>query len=138
MGCRGNIVSIDNNSPIYFYTHWEGDQVYKILHKALQKSNKCNRLSDEPYTNRIIFCSLVGDKEDWDETTGYGISTYITDNEYPLIVVNFDKKLVYIKKEGTDMFTEENSLITPISISEFANLTDEQLDKILEPVYEEW
>jgi hypothetical protein len=71
MGDRGNIVIEQDNEPVlYFYTHWSGSDLPVIVANALDRGR--NRWGDEPYLNRILFCSLVGE-ENWDDETGFGI-----------------------------------------------------------------
>ena len=80
---------------IYFYTHWDGSELFTILKDALELGK--TRWDDELYLARIIFCELV--KKD-DGITGYGISTRVCDNEHPIFVVNSDKQMVSV--EGTN------------------------------------
>lgn len=83
MGDRGNIgiYQEDDAVTIYFYTHWKGYAVADILAEALEKRE---RWDDDAYLARIIFDTLTaGDTG----TTGYGISTSISDNSYPIPVV---------------------------------------------------
>jgi len=95
MGDRGNIkvVSKDNPNGIYFYTHWRGSELPEILRHALIRGHE--RWTDEAYLNRIIFCAIVQGYEM--ETTGFGISTYICDNEHPIITVDHDAQTVSLE-----------------------------------------
>lgn len=79
MGDRGNIaVKQRDGATIYFYTHWKGFAVTDALTDALAKRE---RWDDDAYLARIIFDALTdGDRG----TTGFGISTDISDNSYPI------------------------------------------------------
>jgi hypothetical protein len=55
------------------------------------------RWSDPTYLARIIFCELITGQED--EPTGFGISTSIGDNEYPITVVDCSAQRVYVVEE---------------------------------------
>jgi hypothetical protein len=99
MGCRGNIFVKDSTNKIstgvYLYTHWRGDQVRQILKDALKQNP--DRWDDEPYLTRIIFSQMI--KDDVESTTGYGISTYETDNENPIPHVDCGLQKVKIGDE---------------------------------------
>ena len=85
MGDRGNIViKASMGGKLYFYTHWGGSKLPQVLQEALKRGR--DRWGDEPYLARIIFCEMVRGSEM--ETTGFGISTYETDNEHPLLIVD--------------------------------------------------
>jgi len=95
MGSRGNIViKEEGRTPIYFYTHWEGYRVKEILRDALVLGR--SRWGDEPYLARIIFCEMVRDQKD--ELTGFGISTYEGDNdaENPIVYVDVSNNKVTV------------------------------------------
>jgi hypothetical protein len=133
MGDRGNIVMVQHphkgpKSFIYFYGHWSGHGMPLTLRKALKRGE--GRWDDESYLGRIIFCELIGNAENLKETTGFGISAYITDNDYPLLIVDSEAQTVsashpdrpaepyktvsfaeYVKLYGKalEMFRRENS-----------------------------
>ena len=103
MGDRGNICMEEaEGKKIYFYTHWDGSELFTILKNALIKGKL--RWDDEPYLARIIFCELV--KKD-DGITGYGISTGVCDNEHPIFVVNSDKQVVSIEETNKNWTFED-------------------------------
>lgn len=101
MGDRGNIaIKEDSESPaIYLYTHWSGSEVQETLRNALAKRL---RWTDGPYLTRIIFDELTGGEVG---ETGYGISTYICDNEHAIPVVNVAEQTVTIESR-TQSFDE--------------------------------
>jgi hypothetical protein len=99
MGDRGNIV-IKQRKPkdsfLYFYTHWSGSDIAFTVQNALKRGKE--RWDDEQYFARIVFCELV--KDDVLGTDGYGISTYMGDNEQDFIVLDVEKQTVSRVKEG--------------------------------------
>lgn len=91
MGDRGNIVMRQKDgNQIFFYTHYDGSDLPRILQDALIRGE--DRWDDEPYLGRIIFCELV--KDDVLNNLGYGISTYETDNEHPVLYVSSESMTV--------------------------------------------
>lgn len=88
MGSRGHIGIVHSNSqtPIYFYTHWEGHNIRTILADGLVRAKDEGRLTDETYATRIIFDVLTGCTGD---STGYGIhiGEPAGDNEYDIPTV---------------------------------------------------
>lgn len=87
MGDRANIYIIDSakaDRGIYLYTHWNGYEWPEELRKALEKARP--RWGDVSYCTRILVSNLYSDIHD--QEIGGGISTFITDNSYPVIVVD--------------------------------------------------
>lgn len=90
MGDRVNIAFEQaNGKRIFFYGHWSGDPAPKLVQQGLAKGR--DRWTDEAYLARIVFQTFLGGDTG---TTGFGISTSIGDNEYPLIVVDARKQQV--------------------------------------------
>ena len=103
MGDRANIVMKQNHSnsntgEIYFYTHCDGYQLPKILQDALKRGRR--RWDDESYLARIIFSEMI--QGNLEGENGYGISAYLTDNEYDLLVVDAETQTVTIRKESAE------------------------------------
>ena len=97
MGDRGNLIlHYEEGNKIYFYTHWSGSALPKILKKALKRGK--DRWNDEPYLSRILFCEMV--KDDISGNTGFGISPYQGDGG-----VDLEKQTVTYKEE-TKTFEE--------------------------------
>lgn len=97
MGDRGNIVvrsSQDNRDDVWFYGHWSGYKIENTVQKALAKKW---RWGDTSYLARIVFDQFTAGKHG--EETGFGISTCLQDNEYPVIVVDDDKQRVFLIEE---------------------------------------
>lgn len=88
MGDRANIVMHSEEGRVYFYTHWSGTELPSILSTALSRGKE--RWDDPAYLGRIIFCQMIG--KGCNELTGFGISSFLTDNEYPLIIVDVEKQ----------------------------------------------
>lgn len=96
MGDRANIHIVEEEGGnLYFYTHWSGYELPSILANALERGR--DRWSDESYLSRIIFCEMV--KDEIEENTGYGLSTYRGDYEYSDLVVNM-KDLTVTNRDG--------------------------------------
>lgn len=102
MGDRGNIVIVQQKRDgqekadrVWLYTHWAGSELPKILHTALNRGK--DRWNDETYLARIIFNEMTKGAEM--DTTGYGISTTISDNEHDIIVVDAEQGKVWLESE---------------------------------------
>jgi hypothetical protein len=95
MGDRANIaIQQHDESFVYLYGHWSGSEMPLVLQRALQKHW---RWDDPAYLTRVIFCELV--KGDEGGGTGFGISTGICDNEYPILAVYPENQTVALCKE---------------------------------------
>ncbi len=95
MGDRANVAIKDRDARVYLYTHWSGSDAPEIVRAALTRGE--DRWSDAPYLARVVFCEMVKGSEGG--TTGFGISTKIGDNEYPIIVVDCDTQEIYAEAE---------------------------------------
>ncbi len=85
MGDRSNIIvrtGANPSSDVYLYGHWMGDSALTHLAHGLRSG----RVGDPAYLTRIIFSSMI--KDSVDAETGFGISTEVQDNEYPLVFVD--------------------------------------------------
>ena len=82
----------------------------------MQDLKRNQRWDDEPYLTRIIFSEMI--KDNIEDETGYGISTYICDNSYPILVVDTEKQEVSIQHESRT-----------VSFKNFCELNEEQLLK---------
>lgn len=108
MGDRGNIVMKQRkpkDSFLYFYTHYSGSDIASITQNALKRGK--DHWSDEQYLARIVFCELV--KDDIEGTHGFGISTYMGDNEHDFIVLDAEKQTVSCVREGDPAATPKKS-----------------------------
>ena len=103
MGDRANIVikqhiAHDEVGEIFFYTHWDGCRTPITLQDALKRGR--SRWDDESYLARIIFSEMI--QGNLKGESGYGISAYLTDNEYDLLVVDAEMQTVTIRKESAE------------------------------------
>lgn len=96
MGDRGNIkfTSGENHAPIYLYAHWHGYKLPIMLRDALDAGR--GRWGDDSYITRICVSRMVGAAGDHDSETGWGLSTYETDNEYPITECDVEGSTVTI------------------------------------------
>lgn len=87
MGDRSNIkVRYRDGRSVYFYGHWMGEDNIKIVQEALDENR---RVEDEAYFARILFSKMI--EHDVQGETGFGISPYVVDNQYPVVVVDYHK-----------------------------------------------
>jgi hypothetical protein len=98
MGDRGNVVIYQDKAmpcPIVFYSHWGGTWLENDVREAIKSAP--GRWTDPSYLARIIFekitefdCSEFPVKGfgTIDSMLGFGISTWIGDNEHDLVVVD--------------------------------------------------
>ena len=118
MGARANIrvkQSTTKPSYVYLYSHWKGESLTIDLKQALARKQ---RWDDESYLARIIFCQMVKGYEA--EETGFGISTEITDNNFPVITVDPSKATVTI--EGHK----------PIPFQDYIAMPDDDLQRLMD------
>jgi len=91
MGDRTNTVfRMADGSDVVLYQHWGGDGMLDSLAGALAVARP--RWSDEAYATRIMISHLIG--SDWSQELGYGIATYIMDNEHSVPVIQFHDQTV--------------------------------------------
>ena len=98
VGDRGNIVVRQDSTSaddVWFYTHWSGFKIGEVVREALAKNW---RWEDASYLARIIFDTLTSVRQHGTET-GFGISTRLQDNEYPIVVVDVPRQKVWTIEE---------------------------------------
>lgn len=109
MGDRANIyvvdrarVAYDDNETtgIYLYTHWAGSEWPEMLRTALALPTARRRWNDGSYLLRIVADSMF--KNLRDEETGGGISTYPTDNEHLITILDIERQMVAWAPEGSE------------------------------------
>jgi hypothetical protein len=104
MGDRGNIVlDYGNKQRIFFYTHWYGSEIRTILKDAIIRGR--DRTGDASYLARIIFSELI--KNNLMDTTGFGISPNMGDNEHSLLVVDLSSNKVWLEDEKFNKISNE-------------------------------
>jgi hypothetical protein len=118
MGDRSNIVVQEHNgNRIWLYGHWMGSDSINVTRDVL---NKQDRWNDSQYFARMLFSEMV--KGSLDETTGYGISTYMCDNEYPIIVLDFGSQTAWLEDtDWNDLNRNIKTLTEPIPFKQFLN-----------------
>lgn len=90
MGDRANAVILDGDKAVFLYTHWRGTELPETVRLGLITG--ADRWDDSPYLARIIFEQMIAGCKH--KTTGFGISARLLDNEYDLLVLDVDNKLV--------------------------------------------
>lgn len=100
MGDRANIYLVDSDpsNGIYLYTHWDGYEWPEMLRQALEMAR--GRWGDQPYSARIIIREMFAT---YDGDTGGGISTFLSDNQHSVTVVDLTEQTVSFAKEGEEI-----------------------------------
>ena len=97
MGDRNNIkITYRTGDSIYLYGHWIGDEIRKIVANAVETSD---RVTDESYFARVLFCAMVAESDDLRGETGYGIAPYQVDQDA-------NNKMVHIDYTKSDASTK--------------------------------
>lgn len=114
MGDRVNIVVEGyENSRIYLYAHWDGENVLRSALKGL----KSGRVTDSQYLPRIIFQDMLkGDNSE----TGYGISAVIGDNQHPILVIDAESMNPSVRFEND----KREDLTRRVPYQEFIELAE--------------
>lgn len=89
MGDRANVriqTGQNREQAVFLYTHWGGESLPQTVQAALKAAK--SRWGDAPYSARILFSQIVGDR--WTEETGFGLYHGMCDNEVgrPVLEVN--------------------------------------------------
>ena len=97
MGDRGNIkIKEATGNSIYLYGHWMGYEMPRSLQQALRFGE--GRWNDESYLTRCIITEICKAERG---NTGFGVSTYPTDNEYDILEVDSEtQKVRLLDKTG--------------------------------------
>lgn len=120
MGDRVTLAVQDQGERVYLYSHWGGWEMPETLRVAIARRQ---RWDDPSYLTRIIFNTMTLGSEG--DETGYGISTRVQDYEYPLLVVDCDKKEIRLEKpEGGQDYHAPSATHTPIGFEEYASATE--------------
>lgn len=90
-----------DTTGIYLYTHSGGSGLPDIVRESLVRGEE--RWGDEAYFARVLFSDLIQGAER--ELTGFGITTYLTDNEHPIVVVDCEKMTVGFAEPGSEPTT---------------------------------
>ncbi len=103
MGDRANIYVVQHpvgppKGGVYLYTHWGGEDLPRVVQAALKRGR--DRWDDECYLARILLSQMT--RGDAMGTTGVGITTYLTDNDYPILVIDTDSATVGFARPGKE------------------------------------
>lgn len=82
MGARSNVVIQDGDERVYLYGHWMACR--SIEHAAV--GPRSDRYDDSSFLARIVFDSMVGRTQG--NEIGFGISASLTDNQFPILVID--------------------------------------------------
>lgn len=129
MGDRGNVLIKDKwEDGVFLYTHWGGYELPQLVQEVLRRNE---RWEDSSYLARMVFSRMIRDYVD--TTTGFGISTHMPDNEYPVIVlVPAEQRVLYITEDAARQKDISNPLVS-WTMEEFISEPDEE---ILVPFHE--
>lgn len=107
MGDRSNIVIQESKgNRIYLYGHWMGNGAIDVVADVLLQRERWN---DEPYLTRMLFAKMT-EVSPKNSSTGYGISTYLCDTAYPLIVLEPATQTAVLEE-----YNWEDSTFNPIT-----------------------
>ena len=111
MGDRANIVvkkgTCDQHEQVCLYTHCNGSELKSTLQAALIRGK--DRWHDFQYLTRIIFCEMI--KDDWQSTTGFGITQNIWGGCDNVIYVDVCKQEVTLPSGDRYDFNDFNDFI---------------------------
>lgn len=114
MGDRSNIAIVQNETErVYLYGHWMGNDSIQIVRDVLERYDRWN---DAPYLARMLFSEMI--KNELDSSTGYGISTSVVDNEYPIIALDPERQLMWLE-EHDSRCGDTTSITNDISFDTF-------------------
>lgn len=128
MGDRVNIAVQADGKRVYFYGHWSGYPAPWLVQEALKRRERWN---DPPYLARIVFCHFMDG--DYNRTTGFGISTSLGDNEYPLIVVDCDAQQVRFE-DADGAYQFQHVIGKAFSFEDYCNLKFDRYDSLWEAI----
>lgn len=97
MGDRVNVAfktDADSTAHVWLYSHWGGHEMPGMLLTAMKTKEAQSRLRDEGYLCRILLDRMI--KEHTHEI-GYGISTGVSDNDYPVIEVDIPAQMIRVR-----------------------------------------
>ena len=115
MGDRGNIkfvgptISGEKQGDIYLYTHWCGYNLPAVAQEAVRAAKP--RWRDGSYANRIAIqkaLDVMGATPE--KESGFGISTYLEDNEHPIICLDLEGRKAWVESEEGEVLHIWNDL----------------------------
>lgn len=106
MGDRANFgFRQSNGDTIYLYGHWAGHQMMARLADAIIAAEP--RWNDESYATRIAISTMIGDE--WNQEYSWGISTYVSDNEHSVPIVDWSAKTVTLHEHSWGREVDESN-----------------------------
>jgi hypothetical protein len=108
------------NAPIiYLYSHWGGEDQYKIAANAIEAARP--RFSHHDYATRIAISAIVGN--DWNQELGYGIAVneFSMPDRSDVLVINWGESQVDVYEGDCH---EELKLVHSIGFDIFARITN--------------
>lgn len=119
MGDRATFIfEQSDGNAIYLYGHWAGYEMMNSLANAIAVARP--RWNDEAYATRIAISNIIGNE--WDQETGWGISTYFCDSEHSVPVVSFKTQSVrLIPHDYLGAFTLDREPKFSMGFEEFIN-----------------
>lgn len=118
MGDRANIAVKNGSSRVYLYTHWNGSSLPQVASAGLDAGR--GRWNDPAYLTRIVFCRMVAGNEM--NETGFGISTSICDNEYPILVIDCDRKVVLFEDLEDRIYGYKQAIGAEFTFEEYVKI----------------
>ena len=87
MGDRSNVSIVGEwDGATVLYSHWGGTGLFESVQNALHSDLARGRWNDSSYLRRIIFQAILN--EDGLNSTGFGLSGQLPDNEYRVLVLD--------------------------------------------------
>lgn len=127
MGDRGNIYITQRGRAapgIYIYSHRGGSDLPTLLRDSLKRGRK--RWDDEPYLARIIACDVfkvAGIRS----VTGAGLTTYLTDNEHTILVVDAAAGTVGVADPPQgDAWSGPPRPVRTVTFAEYTKMSDDE------------
>jgi hypothetical protein len=115
MGDRSNIVvQEENGNRIFLYGHWMGEDSINVTRDVLALRDRWN---DSPYLTRMLFEKMI--EGNIDKTTGFGISTSMCDNEYPIIVLEPSTQTAWLEAYIWGEGGRFEQLTKPVTFGDF-------------------
>jgi hypothetical protein len=131
MGSRGNIFMVQHPSNgvasgvgIFMYSHYSGHALPEILQTVLKRNVRWN---DEPYLARMIFSAMI--KDDVSGELGAGLSTYLCDYNYPILVVNSEEQTVSVADAVDGNNNPLSAIFKTYSFNKFCELSPETINE---------
>jgi len=114
MGDRSNIVVVDHKGDrVWLYGHWMGADSINVVRDVLGRHA---RWDDPAYLARMLFEKMI--EGAYDKETGFGISTFMCDNEYPVIVLDTRDQTVTLE-DSAHWGHPLDAITPPVSFEQF-------------------